>query len=114
MKFLGKGVIRSVYIGKDKTRVIKVIHSDYGFEQNIHEMLVYQRASDELRAYLCEPYEIFFDGLVMTMERGKPIERKEIPKAPKIIRDHDNKVENWVKVNGIYKRCDYHQLIDYV
>jgi len=115
---LNRGNHRIVWTTENPDEVVKLPRYNKRFThrsgliRNLEEWMVYHNLADEeLRRWLCRPIRIDYAGLALIMERGEPIQKHEIPKdVPEIIRKQDNTYPNWVKVNGIYKRCDYHPL----
>ena len=116
-KLISRGNHRIVWTMEDPATVLKLpryntrFDANAGLRKNLEEWLVWQMASSRLRPWLCQPVRLDYGGLGLVMERGQPITKEELPdKVPGIIAKNDNTYPNWVKVNGLYKRCDYHTL----
>lgn len=114
-ELINRGNHRTVWTTEDPGTVLKLpryntrFDAYAGLHKNLQEWMVWQMASPRLRLWLCRPVRLDYGGLALIMERGDPIPKGELPQeVPGIIAKNDNTYPNWVKVRGLYKRCDYH------
>lgn len=120
-ELISRGNHRTIWTSTTDSEVVKIPRYNTRFDHraglvsNQQEWEIYHElASPKLQQFLCVPLLLEYGGLVLVMERGEPITREELPVdgIPSILVKNDNTYPNWVKINGVYKRCDYHAIYE--
>lgn len=120
LQVIGRGASRTVY--QDKRYPHQVIKVDRrNGQRNRREWFVWKTANPTERLWLAPCIEISADGLYLTMLKGDPVSRNEVPdkaqvperlhKAdvwPRQTNGHHTVQENWVRMkDGRIVICDY-------